>query len=120
MAASLKRSRSRRRIAAVTFLSNISLDGSYKDTRLALLPRNGAITKPPFPCDDYIIEESDGNDECFSETENIPQKNKATVRKKTHNNSNDDESANSDSDSVITPLKVNLDENVSKRVSRDR
>ncbi|KAL1491189.1 hypothetical protein ABEB36_011826 [Hypothenemus hampei] len=99
-AAYLKQNRSRRRIAAVTFLSNISLDGSYKDTKLALLPRNGAITKGPFNCDNYIVEELD----CFSETECPNIKNKALF---------DEESTNSDSDNVIT--KVSL-----KKLSRDR
>lgn len=120
MAATLKRSRSRHRIAAVTFLSNISLDGSYKDTKLALLPRNGAIAKPPFARNDYILEESDGNDECFSESENVPLKTKGHVKKKTHKIANDDDSANSDSDTVATPLKSNLDANASKRFYRDR
>ncbi|CAG9771199.1 unnamed protein product [Ceutorhynchus assimilis] len=87
--ASLKRSRSRRRIAAVSFLSNISLDGSYKDTRLALLPRNGAIK----PIKDYILEETDVNEECFSESENVPLKGQ-----KVHKNHG--------SDGVVTPLKV--------------
>ncbi|XP_030749652.1 CDK5 and ABL1 enzyme substrate 1 isoform X2 [Sitophilus oryzae] len=123
-AASLKRSRSRRRIAAVTFLSNISLDGSYKDTKLARLPRNGAINKNIYnPYNDYIIEESDGNDECFSETENVSVDNKENKRK-IAKTANDDNSANSDSDSFITPLKVHLDENVlrvkSEEVSKER
>ncbi|XP_031778546.1 CDK5 and ABL1 enzyme substrate 2 isoform X2 [Nasonia vitripennis] len=43
MAAALKKNHSRRRLAAFTFLSNISLDGSHRDTRLVLLPRNGVL-----------------------------------------------------------------------------
>lgn len=124
-AASLKRSRSRRRIAAVTFLSNISLDGSYKDTKLALLPRNGAINKNSFPLNDYILEESDDIEGSFSETENIPLNNKTNGKKKVTKKTSDDDSDNSDSDSYITPLKVNLDENVPRirndfRTSRER
>jgi len=69
MALPLKRSHSRRHIAAVTFLSNISLDGSCKDTRSALLNRNGTFYKTPFPCNKYILEKFNGNEECSNDTE---------------------------------------------------
>lgn len=133
MANSLKRSNhSRRRIAAVTFLANISLDGSYRDTRLSLLPRSGAIIKNPtqFLCHDEILaEESDGLDDCFSDTE-FSKENKvttttATTKKHIQNYNKmhnvDVHSLSSDSESVITPIKTNLDEKITKRKSfKDR
>uniref|UniRef100_T1JHQ0 Uncharacterized protein n=1 Tax=Strigamia maritima TaxID=126957 RepID=T1JHQ0_STRMM len=45
MASVMKRRRSRRRVAALTFLSNISLDGSYRDTKLAILKTRVAVEK---------------------------------------------------------------------------
>lgn len=109
MANSLKRNRSRRRLAAVTFLSNISLDGSYRDTTLALLPRNGAINKANVT-QMTVTEESDGQDDCFSDSEHIFPREKRIFNPKKrvpkyNSNSNDVHSLSSDSESVITPIK---------------
>lgn len=110
MANTLKRNRSRRRIAAITFLSNISLDGSYQDTRLSLLPRNGALTKRE-PKNEALLEEYDGTDDGFSDTESSKQKFEKTkgLRKyKQHNL--DVHSLSSDSESVVTPIRTNVED----------
>lgn len=128
MATSLKRNRSRRRIAALTFLSNISLDGSYRDTRLALLPRNGAITKTPYLYTDEILaEESDGGNSNFSETQQNSLKGRQILdatKKYLHHyksvNSSDGHSLSSDSESVIIPIKSSTVEEPSFRTRSAR
>lgn len=123
MATSLKRNRSRRRIAAVTFLSNISLDGSYRDTRLSLLPRNGAIIKTTglLGTDEPLAEESDGPDDCFSDTDHSKEKivnPKKKFQKSKHCNI-DGHSLSSDSESVLTPIKSHLEE-AAKTATKER
>lgn len=130
MATSLKRNRSRRRIAALTFLSNISLDGSHRDTRLALLPRNGAITKTPFLyADEILAEESDGCNSIVSETPQSSLKGKPILDpikkqlQQSHKsvNSSDGHSLSSDSESVITPIKSSIEESSFRtRSARER
>lgn len=119
MAASLKRNRSRRRVAAVTFLSNISLDGSYRDTRLALLPRNGAITKTPL-----LPEVPDNEDDGFSDSDHGTAKEKQMFNpKKIYKPQQctlDVHSLSSDSESIITPIKTSSTEGSNLRSTNYR
>lgn len=122
MASSLKRNHSRRRIAAITFLSNISLDGSYRDTRLALLPRNGAIAKTAL-----LPEVPDNQDDDLSDSDNVTTKERPIFnpKRKVYKPQQctlDMHSLSSDSESIITPIKSSITEGSNLRSTnyRDR
>ncbi|XP_074031340.1 CDK5 and ABL1 enzyme substrate 2 [Leptinotarsa decemlineata] len=108
MAASLKQNRSRRRIAAITFLSNISLDGSYRDTKFGFLPRNGAITKASlYFTEETLVEESDGHETDNAEVSdpNNPELKANFEKKRKFKPSGSD----SESESLVTPNKANAE-----------
>ncbi|XP_026675629.1 CDK5 and ABL1 enzyme substrate 2 isoform X2 [Ceratina calcarata] len=116
MAAALKKNHSRRRLAALTFLSNISLDGSHRDTKLAVLSRTGvAHTRTLSDSQAHRVRDVHQNDlnasteevldDC-KEEHSVPSSVKQTSSPQLVPKSGEHNSFSSNSDGLLTPAKA--------------
>lgn len=122
MANSLKRTHSRRRIAALSFLTNITLDGSYQDTKVSG-NKNGAVSKAPFLCTEAILPEEESemiNENSRLLNSQINNGKFTPVLERQQFKKYRPSTSDSESESNITPSKTTVDGGSLKRIDKEK